>query len=123
MFTLDRSLSEAQVSPEAEPLVSLPERQPRFTLRTIQRDLKLLSERHLYYAEIEISGGANRVTTVDVEDFSLPSAVLQVWKTTRSRKKAPQVMVFDELANAVKQLNEQRRLIYRTHLTSLGKLN
>jgi hypothetical protein len=119
MFTLNRSLSEAQVSPEAEPLVSSPERKPSFTLRTIQRDLKLLSERYLYYAEIEISGGANRVTTVDVEDFSLPSAVLKVWKTTRSRKKSPQVMVFDELANAVKQLNEQRRLIYKDHTVSL----
>jgi hypothetical protein len=54
-----------------------------------------------------------------VEDFSLPAAVLQVWKTTRSRKKPPQVMVFEELANAVKQLNEQRRLIYKDHTVSL----
>jgi hypothetical protein len=94
-------------------------RQPKYTIRTIKRDLKLLTEPHLYYAEIEISGGANRVTTIDVEDFSLPAAVLQVWKTTRSRKKPPQVMVFEELANAVKQLNEQRRLIYKDYTVSL----
>jgi hypothetical protein len=119
MFTLDQPMTEAQTSPEVESLSSSSERRPNFTLRTIQRDLKLLTECHLYYAEIEISGGANRVTTVDVEDFSLPSAVLQVWKTTRSRKKAPQVMVFEELANAVKQLNEQRRLIYKDHTVSL----
>jgi hypothetical protein len=93
--------------------------QPRYTIRTIKRDLKLLTEPHLYYAEIEISGGANRVTTIDVEDFSLPAAVLQVWKTTRSCKKPPQVMVFEELANAVKQLNEQRRLIYKDYTVSL----
>jgi len=119
MFTLDQPLTEAQISPEVESLSSSSERKPNFTLRTIKRDLKLLTERHLYYAEIEISGGANRVTTVDVEDFSLPAAVLQVWKTTRSRKKAPQVMVFEELADAVKQLNEQRRLIYKDHTVSL----
>jgi hypothetical protein len=93
--------------------------QPKYTIRTIKRDLKLLTEPHLYYAEIEISGGANRVTTIDVEDFSLPAAVLQVWKTTRSRKKPLQVMVFEELANAVKQLSEQRRLIYKDHTVSL----
>jgi biopolymer transport protein ExbB/TolQ len=119
MFTLDQPLTKAQISPEVESLSSSSERKPNFTLRTIKRDLKLLTERHLYYAEIEISGGANRVTTVDVEDFSLPAAVLQVWKTTRSRKKAPQVMVFEELADAVKQLNEQRRLIYKDHTVSL----
>jgi hypothetical protein len=117
MFTLDQPVTNAEIPFEAELPTSVTK--PRFTLRTIQRDLKLLSERHLYYAEIEVSGGANRVTTVDVEDFSLPSAVLQVWKTTRSRKKAPQVMVFDELAHAVKQLNEQRRLIYKDHTVSL----
>ena len=119
MLTLDQPLTEAQISPEVEPSSSSSERKPNFTLRTIKRDLKLLTERYLYYAEIEISGGANRVTTVDVEDFSLPAAVLQVWKTTRSRKKAPQVMVFEELADAVKQLNEQRRLIYKDHTVSL----
>jgi hypothetical protein len=112
-----------QPEPIASPIESVScsesTRQAKYTIRTIKRDLKLLTEPHLYYAEIEISGGANRVTTIDVEDFSLPAAVLQVWKTTRSRKKPPQVMVFEELANAVKQLNEQRRLIYKDHTVSL----
>jgi hypothetical protein len=117
MFTLDRPVTTAEIPSEAE--LPSSDAKPKFTLRTIQRDLKLLSERHLYYAEIEISGGANRVTTVDVEDFSLPAAVLQVWNSTRSRKKAPQVLVFEELAGAVKQLNEGRRLIYRDHTVSL----
>jgi hypothetical protein len=100
---------------ETQPAIA----KPRYTIRTIQRDLKLITEPNLYYAEIEISGGANRVTTIDVEDFSLPAAVLQVWKTTRSRKKPPQVMVFEELTNALKQLNEQRRLIYKDYTVSL----
>jgi hypothetical protein len=117
MFTLDRPVTTAEIPSEAELPPSTAK--PKFTLRTIQRDLKLLSERHLYYAEIEISGGANRVTTVDVEDFSLPAAVLQVWNSTRSRKKSPQVLVFEELAGAVKQLNEGRRLIYQDHTVSL----
>ena len=77
MFTLDQPLTEAQISPEVEASMPSLTAKPNFTLRTIKRDLKLLTERHLYYAEIEISGGANRVTTVDVEDFSLPAAVLQ----------------------------------------------
>jgi hypothetical protein len=117
MFTLDQPVTTAEIPSGAELPPSTAK--PKFTLRTIQRDLKLLSERHLYYGEIEISGGANRVTTVDVEDFSLPAAVLQVWNSTRSRKKAPQVLVFEELARAVKQLNEGRRLIYRDHTVSL----
>jgi hypothetical protein len=117
MFILDRPVTTAEIPSEAELPPSVA--RAKFTLRTIQRDLKLLSERHLYYGEIEINGGANRVTTVDVEDFSLPAAVLQVWNSTRSRKKAPQVLVFEELARAVKQLNEGRRLIYRDHTVSL----
>jgi hypothetical protein len=112
-----------QLAPIASPVeptsFSESTNQSKYTIRTIKRDLKILTEPQLYYAEIEISGGANRVTTIDVEDFSLPTAVLQVWKTTRSRKKPPQVMVFEELANAVKQLNEQRRLIYKDHTVSL----
>jgi cytochrome c556 len=117
MFTLDQPVTTAEILSEAKLPPSAAK--PKFTLRTIQRDLKLLSERHLYYGEIEISGGANRITSVDVEDFSLPAAVLQVWNSTRSRKKAPQVLVFEELARAVKQLNEGRRLIYRDHTVSL----
>jgi hypothetical protein len=92
---------------------------PQYSLRTIKRDLKLLTEQHLYYAEIEISGGANRVTTVDMEDFCLPAAVLEQWKTMRSKKQSPQILVFNELVEAVKQLQEQRRLIYRDHTVNL----
>jgi hypothetical protein len=91
----------------------------KFNIHTIKRDLRILTETILYYAKITVIGGANRVTSVNVEGFSLPDAVLQVWNNTRSRKKAPQMMVFEELAIAVRQLTEKRRLIYREHTVSL----
>ncbi len=76
MFILNQPLPKAQSLLEAEPSMLSSTSKPNFTLCTSQRDLKLLTEHHLYYAEIEISGGANRVTTVDVEDFSLPAATI-----------------------------------------------
>jgi hypothetical protein len=110
MLTLNQPVSTETVSSTTK---------PQYSLRTIKRDLKLLTEQHLYYAEIEISGGANRVTTVDMEDFSLPAAVLEKWQTMRSKKQSPQVMVFNELLEAVKRLQEQRRLIYQDHTINL----
>jgi hypothetical protein len=116
MLTLDHPVSTI----EAESLLpSSSTPKLSYSLRTIKRDLKLLTEKHLYYAEIEISGGANRVTTVDIEDFCLPAAVLERWKTMRSKKQSPQVLVFNELLEAVRQLQEKRRLIYRDHTVSL----
>jgi hypothetical protein len=116
---LTHTLSLTNTTHEADPLIPPLTSKAKFNIHTIKRDLRILTETSLYYAEIEISGGANRVTTVDVEDFSLPDAVLQVWNNTRSRKKAPQMMVFEELAIAVRQLTEQRRLIYRDHTVNL----
>jgi hypothetical protein len=113
------SLTDSHASGEAAPLIPPLTSKAKFNIHTIKRDLRILTEKSLYYAEIEISGGANRVTTVDVEDFSLPAAVLEVWNNTRSRKKAPQMMVFEELAIAVRQLTEERRLIYRDHTVNL----
>jgi hypothetical protein len=113
------SLTDSHASSEADLLIPPLTSKAKFNIHTIQRDLRILTEASLYYAEIEISGGANRVTTVDVEDFSLPDAVLQVWNSTRSRKKAPQMMVFEELAIAVRQLTEKRRLIYKDHTVNL----
>jgi hypothetical protein len=118
------SLTDSNVVTEADPLIPPLTSKAKFNIHTIKRDLRILTETSLYYAEIEISGGANRVTTVDVEDFSLPDAVLQVWNNTRSRKKAPQMMVFEKLAialpsSAVRQLTEKRRLIYKDHTVYL----
>jgi hypothetical protein len=116
MLTLDHPIASTEAEPQPTSS-SIPKLS--YSIRTIKRDLKLLTEQHLYYAEIEISGGANRVTTVDMEDFCLPAAVLEQWKTMRSKKQSPQVLVFNELVEAVKQLQEQRRLIYRDHTVHL----
>lgn len=89
-----------------------------FSIRTLHRDLKLLSE-NLYHANIKIGSGASRIARVDVQDFAPPSQVLEVWQSFRSPKKPPQLLVFEELGEAVRQMTEQRRLIYEAHTIDL----
>lgn len=89
-----------------------------FSVRTLRRDLKLLSE-NLYHAELKIGSGASRIARVDVQDFAPPSQVLEIWQSFRSPKKPPQLLVFEELGEAVRQMTEQRRLIYEAHTIEL----
>ncbi|MCU0567188.1 MAG: hypothetical protein MUF49_11390 [Oculatellaceae cyanobacterium Prado106] len=119
MFALDQpstpslSLAAVEASASSSPQGS------RYSIRTIKRDLKILSESELYYAEITVSGGTGQVSSIDMEDFCLPQSVLQTWKTIASKKQAPQVQVFQELAEAIKQLDKGRQQIYRDRTVNL----
>ncbi|HEY9860173.1 MAG TPA: hypothetical protein V6D16_11760, partial [Candidatus Obscuribacterales bacterium] len=89
------------------------------SIRTISRDLKLFSE-NVYWTEIKICGGSGRVAKIDLEDFAPPEAVLEVWEKTKSKKKPPQMLLFNELEAAVKSLNEERRKIYDELTSTIG---
>ncbi|BAY59785.1 hypothetical protein NIES2135_66620 (plasmid) [Leptolyngbya boryana NIES-2135] len=83
-----------------------------FTIRTIERDLRLFHEERMYYAEIKICGGDSRVAAIDVEDFAPPSEVLIAWRALGRKAKPPQIKVFEELKQAIADLTEERRKIY-----------
>ncbi len=86
--------------------------------RTISRDVRLFQE-NLYWAEIKVNGGTGRVAKIDIEDFSPPQEVLQVWENLDSRKKPPQMSLFEDLELAVRELVEMRRRIYEAHTCSM----
>jgi hypothetical protein len=83
-----------------------------FTIRTIERDLRLFSEERMYYAEIKICGGDSRVAAIDVEDFAPPQEVLAAWRALGRKVQPPQIKVFQELKQAIDELTEERRKIY-----------
>lgn len=88
--------------------------------RTIARDLALLTEPNLYSVEIKVCGGGNRVAKVDLEDFAPPDEVLTVWNSLGGKARAPQLLLFEALTDAVKLLTERRRQIYETCTVHLG---
>lgn len=107
-----------QVNPSNVSDKTTPERrkaeQLPFSLRTIKRDLRILEDSQYQFA-IRICSGANRVKQVDLQDFSPPEEVLAAWRATRSRKKPPQLVVFEELGTVVSKLIEERRKLYETY--------
>jgi hypothetical protein len=89
-------------------------------IRTIARDLALLTEDHLYAVEIKVCGGSSRVSKVDVEDFAPPTEILEVWKNLGSKTKPPQLKLFEALDRSIKELVEARRRIYDGLTVHLG---
>jgi hypothetical protein len=113
MLTLDQP---SQPQTVAEFLPTSASRTPKaptgFTIRTIERDLRLFSEERMYYAEIKICGGDARVAAIDVEDFAPPQEVLAAWRALGRKVQPPQIKVFQELKSAIDDLTEERRKIY-----------
>ena len=82
-----------------------------FSTRTVKRDLKILEETQYQFA-VRINSGAQRVKPIDLVDFAPPPEILRVWQATKSKKKPPQIEVFEELGEVIDTLKELRRQLY-----------
>lgn len=113
MLILDQpSHTKATVESQSVSTSRTPKAPTGFTIRTIERDLRLFSEERMYYAEIKICGGDSRVAAIDVEDFAPPQEVLAAWRALGRKVQPPQIKVFQELKQAIDDLTEERRKIY-----------
>lgn len=89
-----------------------------FSIRTVKRDLRILEDTQYQFA-VRINSGAQRIKAIDLVDFAPPPEVLAVWNNTKSKKKPPQIEVFEELGDVIDALEERRRQLYNTYRVDL----